>query len=346
MRFELESLVRKNVRDLKPYSSARDEYVSDGSQKIFLDANENPFDNGLNRYPDPQQRKLKGALSRLKGMNSENLLLGNGSDEILDLIFRAFCEPGSDNIITAPPTYGMYKVLAGVNDLENREIVLKENFELNTTSILEAVDSNSKLICICSPNNPTGNCFREEDVKLLLQEFKGVLVLDEAYIDFTDKGSWIRKLSEYPNLIITQTFSKALGMAGIRLGICWASSAIIEILNRIKPPYNVNELTQKAALDRLSAGDAFSGQIRQIVIEREGLIKALEDIQFISKVYPSKANFILVRVDDADKRYRQILDNGIVVRNRSGLPLCHNTLRFTVGTEQENIRLLEVLKSI
>ncbi|MGB5691995.1 MAG: histidinol-phosphate transaminase [Flavobacteriaceae bacterium] len=346
MRFELESLVRKNVRDLKPYSSARDEYVSDGSQKIFLDANENPFDNGLNRYPDPQQRELKGALSRLKGMNSENLLLGNGSDEILDLIFRAFCEPGSDNIITAPPTYGMYKVLAGVNDLENREIVLKENFELNTTSILEAVDSNSKLICICSPNNPTGNCFREEDVKLLLQEFKGVLVLDEAYIDFTDKGSWIRKLSEYPNLIITQTFSKALGMAGIRLGICWASSAIIEILNRIKPPYNVNELTQKAALDRLSAGDAFSGQIRQIVIEREGLIKALEDIQFISKVYPSKANFILVRVDDADKRYRQILDNGIVVRNRSGLPLCHNTLRFTVGTEQENIRLLEVLKSI
>ncbi len=346
MRFELESLVRKNVRDLKPYSSARDEYVSDGSQKIFLDANENPFDNGLNRYPDPQQRELKGALSRLKGMNSENLLLGNGSDEILDLIFRAFCEPGSDNIITAPPTYGMYKVLAGVNDLENREIVLKENFELNTTSILEAVDSNSKLICICSPNNPTGNCFREEDVELLLQEFKGVLVLDEAYIDFTDKGSWIRKLSEYPNLIITQTFSKALGMAGIRLGICWASSAIIEILNRIKPPYNVNELTQKAALDRLSAGDAFSGQIRQIVIEREGLIKALEDIPFISEVYPSEANFILVRVDDADKRYRQILDKGIVVRNRSGLPLCHNTLRFTVGTEQENIRLLEVLKSI
>ncbi|MEN8800202.1 MAG: aminotransferase class I/II-fold pyridoxal phosphate-dependent enzyme, partial [Flavobacteriaceae bacterium] len=209
MRFELETLVRKNVRDLKPYSSARDEYVSDGSHKIFLDANENPFDNGMNRYPDPQQRQLKVELARLKGMNTKNLLLGNGSDEVLDLIFRAFCEPAKDNIITAPPTYGMYKVLAGVNGVEIREINLKDNFELNVNGILDAVDPNSKLICICSPNNPTGNCFSEEDVELLLKGFRGVLVLDEAYIDFSERKSWTKKLTKYPNLIITQTFSKA-----------------------------------------------------------------------------------------------------------------------------------------
>ena len=346
MKFELESLVRKNVRDLKPYSSARDEYVSDGSQKIFLDANENPFNNGLNRYPDPQQRQLKGILSGLRGMEAERLLLGNGSDEILDLIFRAFCEPGKDNIITAPPTYGMYKVLAGVNGIENREIILKDNFDLDTKAILKAVDPNTKLICFCSPNNPTGNCFREEDLEYLLQSFKGVLVLDEAYIDFSEKESWIRKLSEYPSLIITQTFSKALGMAGIRLGICWASAAIIEILNRIKPPYNVNELTQKAAIDLLMETPRLTEQIRQIIVERERLVKAFREIPFIQDVYHSEANFALVRVDDAGKRYQQILDQGIVVRNRSGLPLCDNTLRFTVGTEQENTRLLEVLKSM
>ena len=346
MRFELESLVRKNVRDLKPYSSARDEYVSDGSHKIFLDANENPFDNGLNRYPDPQQRELKDTLARSKGMKVENLLLGNGSDEVLDLIFRAFCEPGNDNIITAPPTYGMYKVLAAVNGIENREISLKANFELDINAMLKAADSYSKLICICSPNNPTGNYFREDDVELLLKGFSGILVLDEAYIDFTKRESWIKKLTDYPNLVITQTFSKAIGMAGIRLGVCWASSGIIDILNRIKPPYNVNELTQKAAVDRLSQVDLFSAQIRKIIGQRIWLSEKLEEIPFIEHVYPSEANFILVRADDAELRYTQILERGIVVRNRSGLPLCHNTLRFTVGTEQENLRLLEVLKSI
>ncbi len=346
MRFELETLVRKNVRDLKPYSSARDEYVSDGSQKIFLDANENPFDNGLNRYPDPQQRLLKGTLARIRGMNTENLLLGNGSDEILDLIFRAFCEPGSDNIITAPPTYGMYKVLAAVNGVENREIILKDNFELDINAMLRAVDSSSKLICICSPNNPTGNYFREGDVEFLLNGFKGIVVLDEAYIDFSMSESWTNKLANYPNLVITQTFSKALGMAGIRLGVCWASSAIIDILKRIKPPYNVNELTQQAAIERLCEADLFSSQIREIIGQRKWLEKKLKEIPFITNVYPSEANFVLVRIDDAELRYTQILNSGIVVRNRSGLPLCHNTLRFTVGTEEENIRLLEVLKSI
>ncbi len=346
MKFELETLVRKNVRDLKPYSSARDEYVSDGSQKIFLDANENPFENGMNRYPDPQQRKLKGVLAQLKGMNTRNLLLGNGSDEVLDLIFRAFCEPGQDNIIIAPPTYGMYKVLAGVNGVAIREIPLRKNFELNGNAILEAVDPNSKLICICSPNNPTGNCFNADDVEFLLEGFSGVLVLDEAYIDFSDRESWTKKLTNYPNLIITQTFSKAIGMAGIRLGICWASSEIIEILNRIKPPYNVNELTQQAALKRISETEDLRRQISKIVIQRNRLAEKLSEIPFIAKVYPSEANFVLVRVDDAQLRYRQILDKGIVVRNRSGLPLCQNTLRFTVGTESENTQLLKVLNSI
>ncbi|MEN8787924.1 MAG: histidinol-phosphate transaminase [Flavobacteriaceae bacterium] len=346
MRFELETLVRKNVRDLKPYSSARDEYVSDGSHKIFLDANENPFDNGMNRYPDPQQRQLKVELARLKGMNTKNLLLGNGSDEVLDLIFRAFCEPAKDNIITAPPTYGMYKVLAGVNGVEIREINLKDNFELNVNGILDAVDPNSKLICICSPNNPTGNCFSEEDVELLLKGFRGVLVLDEAYIDFSERKSWTKKLTKYPNLIITQTFSKAIGMAGIRLGVCWASSAIIEVLNRIKPPYNVNELTQKAALKRLSEVEILTGQIKKIIAQRKWLEEKLSEIPFITKIYPTQANFVLVKVDDAQLRYDQILNKGIVVRNRSGLPLCLNTLRFTVGTKAENRRLLEVLNSI
>jgi histidinol-phosphate aminotransferase len=346
MRFELETLIRKNVRDLKPYSSARDEYRSDGSQKIFLDANENPFNNGMNRYPDPQQRELKAELARLKGMDTKNLLLGNGSDEILDLIFRAFCEPGKDNIIIAPPTYGMYQVLAGVNGVGIREINLTDDFELNVKEIIEVADLNSKLICICSPNNPTGNCFSQDDIEFILKGFRGVLVLDEAYIDFSDRESWIKKLAKYPNLIITQTFSKAIGMAGIRLGICWASAAIIEILNRIKPPYNVSELTQKAALKRLSEAEVLAGQIEQIILQRKWLEEKLSEIPFINKVYPSEANFILVKVDDAQLRYDQILNKGIVVRNRSGLPLCRNTIRFTVGTQTENKRLIEVLNSI
>jgi histidinol-phosphate aminotransferase len=346
MGFNLERLVRKNVRILKPYSSARDEYISDGSQKIFLDANENPFDNGLNRYPDPLQRKLKSALSEKHGMNSDHILLGNGSDEVLDLLFRAFCEPGKDNVITAPPTYGMYKVLADINEVENREVVLKSNFELDVEGMLNVADSHSKLICLCSPNNPTANRFKNEDVEQLLVNFDGLLVLDEAYIDFSKGESWLKELKNYPNLIITQTFSKAVGMAGIRLGICWASAGIIDILNRIKPPYNVNELTQNAALDRLSKPRLLSDQLVKIIEERNNLMGKLSKIPFILEVHRSDANFVLVRVDDAGKRYGQILDRGIVVRNRSNLPLCNNALRFTVGTADENRRLLEVLKSL
>ncbi len=346
MKFDIRDLVRKNVRELKPYSSARDEYVSDGSQKIFMDANENPFESGVNRYPDPQQRKLKVALSELKEIPADRILLGNGSDEVLDLVFRAFCEPNLDNIITVPPTYGMYKVLADVNGIENREVVLKEGFQLDVEGILGVADKNTKLLFICSPNNPTGNRFQLTDIQRLLESFNGLLVLDEAYIDFSTEPGWLSKLGVNPNLIITQTLSKAYGMAGIRLGTCYASADIIGILNRIKPPYNVNELSQKAALDKLDDRESVKQQIQQIIEERNWLIGQLGHVDFITEVFPTDANFILARVDNANKRYQQILDRGIVVRNRSNLPLCEETLRFTVGTSDENKELVKVLKTI
>ncbi len=346
MKFDIRDLVRKNVRELKPYSSARDEYVSDGSQKIFMDANENPFESGVNRYPDPQQRKLKVALSQLKEITYDRILLGNGSDEVLDLVFRAFCEPKTDNIITVPPTYGMYKVLADVNGVENREVVLKDGFQLDVEGILGAADKNTKLLFICSPNNPTGNRFQLSDIQLLLKSFNGLLVLDEAYIDFSAEPSWLSKLVDNPNLIVTQTLSKAYGMAGIRLGTCYASAEIIGILNRIKPPYNVNELTQKAALEKLNDRQSVRNQVQKIIEQRNWLISQLGLVDFISEVFPTDANFILARVDNANKRYQQILDRGIVVRNRSNLPLCEDTLRFTVGTSDENKELVNVLKSI
>lgn len=344
--FDIDRIVRQNVRALKPYSSARDEYIADGSPKIFMDANENPYNNGLNRYPDPQQRRVKAVLAQRNKLTEEHLLLGNGSDEILDLIFRAFCEPGVDNIITAPPTYGMYKVLAGVNGVENREVFLRTDFALDVKKILSSVDNNTKLILVCSPNNPTGNRFRDEDIQQLLENFNGLLVMDEAYIDFSSEKSWLNSLRTYPNLVVTQTLSKAYGMAGIRLGICWASPEITSLLNRIKPPYNVNELTQKAALDRLLNLDSVSEQVAAIIKQRAWLLNQLEKVPFVIKIYPTDANFILVKVDDADSRYRQILDRDIVVRNRSSLPLCENTLRLTVGTAEENEKLIKVLKSI
>ena len=346
MPFNLENLIRENVKSLKPYSSARDEYVSDGSEKIFLDANESPFDSGLNRYPDPQQRKLKTLIKDIKGCNTDQILLGNGSDEVLDLIFRAFCEPGIDNIISLPPTYGMYKVLAGTNGVENREVYLNKEFQLDVDEILARIDSQTKLIFICSPNNPTGNRFRDEDIERILENFEGILVLDEAYIDFTGLTSWTEKLDRFPNLIVTQTLSKAYGMAGIRLGICFASREIISIMNRIKPPYNVNELTQKAACERLREHVSVAEQVSEIIRERSVLIDELKKLSFVSTVFPTDANFILVRVDNAAKRYQQLLDADIVVRNRSSLPLCENTLRFTVGTREENEQLIKVLNAI
>ena len=344
--FNINSMVRESVKKLKPYSSARDEYVSDGSEMIFLDANENPFENGVNRYPDPYQRSLKALLAEQKGISETNMLLGNGSDEVLDLVFRAFCEPNQDNIITLPPTYGMYKVLAGINAVENREVLLTSDFEPNIPEILNAVDKNTKLLFLCSPNNPTGNAFSREKVQKLLENFQGLVVLDEAYIDFSKQKSWLSRLKQFPNLIVTQTLSKAYGMAGIRLGICYGSDEIIGILNKIKPPYNVNQLTQQQALKRVLNQDAVQKEVEQILKERSNLIKALEAVGFVTEIYPTDANFVLAKVDDADKRYQELLEQGIVVRNRSTQPLCENTLRFTVGTPTENKRLIAILKQL
>lgn len=344
--FNLEYLVRENIKGLKPYSSARDEYVSDGTRMVFLDANENPFENGVNRYPDPQQRNLKAILADQKGVGPMNILLGNGSDEVLDLIFRAFCEPKRDNIITLPPTYGMYKVLSGINNVENREVLLTKDFEPNVVQILNNVDDNSKIIFICSPNNPTGNSFDEKAILEMLNSFKGLVVIDEAYIDFSEKDSWLNRLNEFPNLIITQTLSKAYGMAGIRLGICYASSEIISILNKIKPPYNVNELTQKKAIGQILKTDILKSEVAEILAQKAILLKVLNEVHFILGIYASDANFILVKVDDANKRYDQLLAQGIVVRNRTTQPLCENTLRFTIGTQAENETLIKALKQI
>ena len=344
--FNINSIVRESVKALKPYSSARDEYVSDGSTMIFLDANENPFENGVNRYPDPYQRSLKAVLAEQKGVSESNMLLGNGSDEVLDLIYRAFCEPNQDNIITLPPTYGMYKVLAGINAVENREVLLTSDFEPDVPAILSAVDENTKLIFICSPNNPTGNSFKKEYVGKLLESFSGLVVIDEAYIDFSEQESWLSSLNNYPNLIVTQTLSKAYGLAGIRLGICCASEEIIAILNKIKPPYNVNQLTQQKALQRVLNEDAVQQEVVQILEERANLKQALQELDFVEQLYPSNANFVLAKVDDADKRYQQLLDQHVVVRNRSTQPLCENTLRFTVGTPTENKALIAILKKL
>ncbi|MDX1720012.1 MAG: histidinol-phosphate transaminase [Salegentibacter mishustinae] len=344
--FNINNLVRPNVAGLKPYSSARDEYQSTGSEMVFLDANENPFQTDVNRYPDPQQRSLKTELAKIKDVSSEHIILGNGSDEVLDLLFRAFCEPGKDNVITLPPTYGMYKVLANINNIENREVLLNSDFEPNVEEILNSIDQNTKLIFLCSPNNPTGNSFSEEKIIHILKNFNGLVVIDEAYIDFSNKESWLNKLKEYPNLVITQTLSKAFGMAGIRLGICYASVEIIQILNKIKPPYNVNELTQLRALDRVLNKQCVDLEIADLLKQRTILSEALVEVNFIENIYPSDANFILVKVDDATKRYDQLLEKGIVIRNRTTQPLCENTLRFTIGTGEENKKLIEALKNI
>ena len=335
-KFNLQSLIRKNVLALTPYSSARDEFADFNTEMIFLDANENPFQTNVNRYPAPWQRDVKTILAEQKGVKTENILLGNGSDEVLDLLMRAFCEPNTDNIITLPPTYGMYKVLAGINSVENREVPLTSEFEPNVSEILKISNPNSKLLFICSPNNPTGNTFSEEKIKTLLENFLGLVVIDEAYIDFSDKKSWLEMLNDYPNLIITQTMSKAYGMAGIRMGICFASSEVISVLNKIKPPYNINELTQRSAIKRLMNVELFNSEISLITDQKKQLAKVLLQVSFIQKIFPSDANFILVRVDNATLRYQQLLDNGIVVRLRSSQLLCENTLRITVGTPAEN----------
>lgn len=343
---DLNRLLRDNIKKMAPYSSARDEFKDATANMVFIDANENPFNTGLNRYPDPQQTKVKTALAKLKNVSLENILLGNGSDEVLDLIYRAFCEPKQDQVIVLPPTYGMYKVLANTNDVLLKNIPLNPDFQPNVDEILEAQSENSKLLFLCSPNNPTSNSFEATRIEKLLKEFKGLVVIDEAYIDFSNQASWVSRLQEFPNLIVTQTLSKAYGLAAIRLGICYASSEIIAVLNKIKPPYNVNELTQKTALNAILNQEKVKQEIQLIISEREKMQSELNEIALVNEVYPSDANFLLVKVDDANLRYEQLVDRGIVVRNRSNQILCEDCLRFTVGTAEENALLLSTLKSL
>ena len=344
--FVLDNLVRTNIKNMRAYSSARDEFKSTDASMIFLDANENPFENGVNRYPDPLQTRVKQRLSTIKGLAAENMLLGNGSDEVLDLIFRVFCYPEKDNIITLPPTYGMYKVLAETNAIENREVPLNQDFQPDIKAILETADERTKLLFLCSPNNPTANSLEAESIASLLENFKGIVVIDEAYIDYSSQSSWLDRLAEFPNLIVIQTLSKAYGLAGVRLGLCFASVAIITLLNKIKPPYNVNELTQQRALERLQNLGQVQLEIRNTLEEKTRLLKELKNVSFINHVFDSDTNFILLRVDDANQRYQQLLDRGIVVRNRSTQLHCENCLRFTVGTKSENDQLLNVLYNL
>jgi histidinol-phosphate aminotransferase len=343
---EIKDLIRENIKSLEAYSSARDEFKAMSSEFVFIDANENPFDTGLNRYPDPQQNLVKEALSKLKGISKEQILLGNGSDEVLDLIFRVFCEPREDNVIVLPPTYGMYEVLANINAIELVKIPLVENFQPNVKEIVKCQDAKTKVLFLCSPNNPTANSFNASKIETLIKEFNGIVVIDEAYIDFSIEDSWLGRLDEFPNLIVTQTLSKAYGLAAIRLGICYASKEIISILNKIKPPYNVNQLTQDVALQSLLNQEKVKNNITAIISERNQLIRDLENVEIVEKVYSSDANFLLVKVDDANLRYKQLVKLGIIARNRTTQILCDNCLRFTVGTADENKKLINTLKLV
>lgn len=344
--FNLDRLVRDNIKKLIPYSSARDEFKGDA--KVFLDANENslgsPLTKWYNRYPDPLQWKVKESLSRIKGVPPENIFVGNGSDECIDILYRAFCEPGKDNIIINPPTYGMYEVSAHINDIEVRRASLTPEFQLDLEKIEGLIDEYTRIIWICSPNNPTANSMNRSDIEIVLNNFDGLVVVDEAYINFSRQRSLIQELNEYPNLVILQTLSKAWGMAGLRLGMAFASTEIIEIYNKVKPPYNINQATQDLVLRALGETDQVNDMIKSLVSMRADLEKKLPLLPFVEKVYPSDANFLLVKVSDANKIYEYLLNEGIVVRNRSRVELCEGCLRITVGTEKENKELITTLE--
>jgi len=347
--FEPQVLLRPHLRDLVPYSSARDDYK--GKEGVFLDANENPIGSitreKWNRYPDPYQIALKQKIARLKSVSWQQLFLGNGSDEPIDLLFRAFCEPGLDNVIINPPTYGMYQVSADINGVSTKQVLLTNAFDLDVEGIKSAIDEHTKIIFICSPNNPTGNDVAASNIKEVLDVFEGIVVVDEAYIDFADRDSWIRALSEYPNLVVLQTFSKAWGLAALRLGMAFASEALIGLLNMIKPPYNISGLVQETVLNALSNHEQKDDMVHEILNERERLGKALERLELIEKVYPTDANFFLVKmVHDAKKVYQDLIDQKVIVRDRSSVVLCDEGLRITVGTTQENDRLLNTLKAL
>ena len=340
--FNLKSLVRPNIFDLKPYLSARDEFK--GTEGVFLDANENPFGT-LNRYPESYQKELKDKLSTYKNMPIQNIFLGNGSDEIIDLIYRIFCNPGVDKALTFTPTFGMYQVAADINNIELIKLPLNDDFQVNIENLqLYLNDDNLKLIFICSPNNPTGNCFNEKDVEFILKNFKGIVVIDEAYIDFSPTDSWLKVLNQYPNLIITQTFSKAWALASARVGIAYTSEDIVQLMNKVKMPYNISKLNQQAAIDALDKKADFKKNIDIILKEKEQLIQNLKQLDSVKKIYPSDANFLLVEFDDANKTYQDLVSQKIITRNRH--KLVYNAIRITVGTPTENQQLMEALNNI
>ena len=345
MSFDLNKLTRENIKKLTPYSSARDEFS--GEAKVFLDANENSLGSPLmkwyNRYPDPYQHEVKESLSKVKGITHDHIFLGNGSDECIDLLYRCFCEPGKDNVIICPPTYGMYEVSANINNIEIRKSPLLDNFQLNLVHLENLVDASTKIIWLCSPNNPTGNSLDRPDIEMVLNNFSGLVVVDEAYINFAHQKTFIQELTEYPNLIVLQTFSKAWGLAALRLGMAFASSEIIAILNKVKPPYNINQATQEMAIKALEEVGQVNDMIRELVDMREALAEVLLQMPMVEQVFPSDANFLLVRFKGARNIYEYLLTQGIVVRDRSNVKLCDDCLRITIGTELENTILVDAL---
>ncbi len=345
--FNLELLVRDNIKKLKPYSSARDEF--DGIASVYLDANENsigsPTIKWYNRYPDPMQHKIKEKISKVKNISSNQIFIGNGSDEPIDLLFRCFCEPAVDNVIVFPPTYGMYEVSANINNVILKKILLTEDYQLDLPALEEAIDLNTKIIWICSPNNPTGNSISRQDIEMVLNNFDGLVVIDEAYINFSRQQSFLKDLNDYPNLVVLQTMSKAWGLAGLRMGMAFASPEIIAYLNKIKSPYNISQPIQDIMFTALDEIGMVNDMIVELVASRKKLEESLLSLTQVVKVFPSDANFLLVKFTEAKKIYDHLLSMGIVVRDRSSQPLCENTLRLTVGTDKENIKLVEAIKA-
>ncbi|MEY5040680.1 MAG: histidinol-phosphate transaminase [Bacteroidota bacterium] len=338
MSFNLQNITRKNIWDLSPYSSARDEFT--GKAKIYLDANENPYDNGLNRYPDPYQFLLKSKIADIKNVKTQQIIIGNGSDEIIDLLYRAFCEPKVDEVISLSPTYGMYKVYANINNVDIKDCWLSSSFEIIEEDLLNMINGKTKMIWFCSPNNPTGNSLNPESIKKVLQNFKGLVIVDEAYIDFSASESWINYLDFYPNLFVMQTLSKAWGLAGLRIGMGFASPQIIALLNKIKPPYNINLLSQQSALAQLEMLEEKNTQVDTILQQRDWLSEELKQLKKVHEVYPSDANFVLVKMDNATDIYNKMVEKSIILRNRSTVKLCLDCIRITIGTPEENKELL------
>ena len=339
----LQELTRPNIWSLAPYSSARNEYAG-REARVFLDANENPYNQPFNRYPDPLQLELKAALSKVKGVPAENIFLGNGSDEAIDLPYRCFCNPGVDNVVAIEPTYGMYKVCADINDTEYRTVLLDEQYQTTAEKLLAATDEHTKIIWLCTPNNPTGNCLNREEVIKVIEGFEGLVIVDEAYSDFSQQKTLRSELAKYPNLIVLNTMSKAWGCAAIRLGMAFASEEIIAIFNKVKYPYNVNQLTQQQALEALKDPYEVDNWVKILLQERTRMMDAFEVLPICEKVYPTEANFFLAKMTDATKIYNYLVDQGIIVRNRHRVQLCQNCLRITIGTKSENAELIAALR--